>query len=224
MSTAPAHLEDLLVGAVMERLRPELDALRAEVERLRAANDSAVTIPEAARRLGRTVRHVQRCLKDGRLAEAPAVGGVRMVQWVAGIRPALPAPISTPVNDSTTPLRVPDQIAEAVPESQPVVSVRAFERDASGRWDRPLPKWWANPSLPRVGIYFLCDGDAVMYVGQSYGIGKRLRSHAGTRYFTAVFAIACPEEHLDEAERRLIEILKPAWNVAHARYKRYDSP
>jgi hypothetical protein len=74
-------LEDLLVDAVMVRVRPELDALRAELERLRAGREPAVTIPEAARRLGKTVRHVQRCLRDGRLEEAPPVGGVRMVRW-----------------------------------------------------------------------------------------------------------------------------------------------
>lgn len=83
---ASARLEDLLVDAVLERLRPELSAMRAELERLRAANDSTVTIPEAARRLGRTVRHVQRCLRDGRLEEAPSVAGVRMVRWHGATR------------------------------------------------------------------------------------------------------------------------------------------
>lgn len=66
------------VEALIER---RVAPLRAELERLRVANDSQVTIPEAARRLGKTVRHVQRCLRDGRLEEAPAVGGVRMVRW-----------------------------------------------------------------------------------------------------------------------------------------------
>lgn len=72
------------VEALIER---RVAPLRAELERLRVANDSTITIPEAARRLGKTVRHVQRCLRDGRLEEAPPVGGVRMVRWPSAAAP-----------------------------------------------------------------------------------------------------------------------------------------
>ena len=65
-----------------ELIRRAVEPLRLQVERLGADRpDGAVTISEAARRLGRTVRHVQRCLRDGRLEEMAPVAGVRMVRW-----------------------------------------------------------------------------------------------------------------------------------------------
>ncbi|HEX9052333.1 MAG TPA: helix-turn-helix domain-containing protein [Anaeromyxobacter sp.] len=65
-----------------ERIEAAVAPLRAEVERLRvaAASDGMVTQDEAARRLGRTRRTIQRWLKDGRLELVPA-GGARMVRW-----------------------------------------------------------------------------------------------------------------------------------------------
>jgi len=75
-------LEARFAELIRQVVRKELAPLRLELERLRAGRaEPAVTIPEAARRLGKTVRHVQRCLRDGRLEAASPVAGVRMVRW-----------------------------------------------------------------------------------------------------------------------------------------------
>lgn len=77
MAAVERALEELVSSLVEERIAP----LRAELERLRAFADTGpITIPEASRRLGVSVRCVQRWLRDGRL-EAVPVGGVRLVRW-----------------------------------------------------------------------------------------------------------------------------------------------
>jgi excisionase family DNA binding protein len=77
VAAVESALEQMIADAVEARIAP----LRAELERLRAANDSGPVLPaEAARRLGITVRDVHRRLRDGRL-EAVHVGGVRLVRW-----------------------------------------------------------------------------------------------------------------------------------------------
>jgi excisionase family DNA binding protein len=79
---ATAHsLEDLLDQRIAVAVERAVAPLRQELERLRSSNDSAVTIPEAARRLEVTTRAVQRWIRDGRLELAPPAGGVRMVIW-----------------------------------------------------------------------------------------------------------------------------------------------
>lgn len=70
------HLAQIVEAAVARAVEP----LRAEIARLRAANEPQVTIPEAAARLNVTPRAVQRWLKDGRL-ELVQAGGIRMVRW-----------------------------------------------------------------------------------------------------------------------------------------------
>jgi excisionase family DNA binding protein len=74
-------LEEVIAEAVREAVRGELAPVLLRLERMSAAAvPGPVSIEEAARRLGITVRDVQRRLKDGRL-EASFVGGVRMVRW-----------------------------------------------------------------------------------------------------------------------------------------------
>lgn len=70
------------VEAAIER---KLAPLRLELERLRAASAPAlVSIPEAARRLGISLRSAQERAQDGRLP-VEVVGGVRMVRLPAGL-------------------------------------------------------------------------------------------------------------------------------------------
>jgi excisionase family DNA binding protein len=57
--------------------------LRLELERLHSQRETLVSLPEAARRLGVTLRAVQRWAKDGRLDIVP-VGGLRMVRLPDG--------------------------------------------------------------------------------------------------------------------------------------------
>jgi excisionase family DNA binding protein len=77
-------MEEAIGSAVEEAVERAMSRavapLLQELARLRAENDGQITIDEAAARLGKTKRHVQRCLQDGRLEPVQA-GGVRMVRW-----------------------------------------------------------------------------------------------------------------------------------------------
>ncbi len=76
---------DLLTRDDLEKLRDEVAELRLTIERLGGSNSpTLVSLPEAARRLGVTLRAVQRWAKDGRLEVVP-VGGARLVRLPAGL-------------------------------------------------------------------------------------------------------------------------------------------
>jgi hypothetical protein len=66
------------------------------------------------------------------------------------------------------------------------------------------------------GVYFLCDGDEVVYVGQSSCISARLGTHImeGVKKFDhdRVFFLPCPIESLNLIEQHYIETLKPKYN------------
>jgi excisionase family DNA binding protein len=80
MGDAARTMEELIREQVAAEVEARVAPLRAELDRLRTANEGWILIPEAAQRLGVTVRTVQRWLRDGRL-EAERVGPVRMVKW-----------------------------------------------------------------------------------------------------------------------------------------------
>lgn len=74
------------------------------------------------------------------------------------------------------------------------------------------------------GIYFLCDGMEVVYVGQSVAVFNRVSSHM---YLTEgkydykkfdharVYYVPCPKDELTETERYWIRTLRPKYNRAH---------
>ncbi len=64
------------------------------------------------------------------------------------------------------------------------------------------------------GVYFLCDGDNVVYVGQSVEPLQRIGTHRRDRgkQFDRVYFIAVPEFMLDTVERQFIALLKPRHN------------
>lgn len=78
------NVQDAITEAVREAIRKELEPLRLELEKLRGDRATLVPLPEAARRLGVTLRAVQRWVKDGRL-EVIQVGGARMVRLPDGL-------------------------------------------------------------------------------------------------------------------------------------------
>ena len=77
----------------------------------------------------------------------------------------------------------------------------------------------ALPESPRFrGIYFLCDQEAVVYVGQSIDIATRITAHRDkaaigrVKHFDRVFWIECERKDLDWLETFWIEKLKPRDN------------
>lgn len=78
-------LEEAFAEAFAEVLRRELEPLRLEIERLRRGNGTIlVPLPEAARRLGISLRTVQQRAKDGRL-QVEIVAGERMARLPASL-------------------------------------------------------------------------------------------------------------------------------------------
>jgi hypothetical protein len=69
-------------------------------------------------------------------------------------------------------------------------------------------------SDPCCGIYFLMQGESVVYVGQSVDIGARIRSHENeaVKRFDKVFYLPCSEEALDSKENFFIGLYKPRYN------------
>lgn len=66
---------------------------------------------------------------------------------------------------------------------------------------------------PRVsGVYFLCQGDDVLYIGQSVDIHARVLEHRATKQFDRMFFWPTPASELDRVEGALIRILKPVLN------------
>jgi hypothetical protein len=67
------------------------------------------------------------------------------------------------------------------------------------------------------GVYFLCLGKKIMYIGQSVTIGGRVLNHIreGIKDFDRVFFIACPIDKLTEIETALIKHYKPPLNATN---------
>ena len=61
----------------------------------------------------------------------------------------------------------------------------------------------------RTGIYFLCKGQEVVYVGQSRNVLQRLYAHDRSKDFDSVLMMPIPEELLNEIEQHWIERIKP---------------
>lgn len=65
------------------------------------------------------------------------------------------------------------------------------------------------------GIYFLCQNEEVVYVGQSVNAVARVKTHESETcgQFNRMFFLRLPAGQLDEAERRFIRALRPRLNV-----------
>ena len=68
------------------------------------------------------------------------------------------------------------------------------------------------PSMHPPGVYFLCHGNKVVYVGQSINPSARIAQHQADKQFNRVFMI--PTNNLDEVETMYIKKFKPKYNKA----------
>lgn len=73
---------------------------------------------------------------------------------------------------------------------------------------------WPGIDLPPC-VYFLIDGEAVLYIGQSRNLAARLvqHSHNGRQWQRALF-LPIPESELLRVEREWIRTVRPPWNRA----------
>lgn len=75
----------------------------------------------------------------------------------------------------------------------------------------PMSAFYTPP-----GIYFLCLGPEIVYIGQAINVAKRLTSHMGEKDFDSVYFISCHIEQLIPLESSLIRYYKPCLNIAEA--------
>jgi len=64
------------------------------------------------------------------------------------------------------------------------------------------------------GIYFLCNGPELVYIGKAVNVARRLMSHIGEKRFDRVYFISCHIEQMDSLEMALIRYYKPSLNKA----------
>jgi hypothetical protein len=64
------------------------------------------------------------------------------------------------------------------------------------------------------GVYFLCDGSEIVYVGQSVNVANRIADHLNesVKYFDGVYFIPCHLSHLLHLESSMIRYFKPKYN------------
>jgi hypothetical protein len=63
-------------------------------------------------------------------------------------------------------------------------------------------------------VYFLCDGDTVVYVGQTTNLAVRLSSHNNDKTFDRVFFVRCSSEEMGPLETKWIKALRPKYNIS----------
>lgn len=61
-------------------------------------------------------------------------------------------------------------------------------------------------------VYYLWDGDDVVYVGQSTALSHRIRQHLSSKLFDSFSFIRCSIDEMDELEGREIMRLNPKYN------------
>ena len=67
---------------------------------------------------------------------------------------------------------------------------------------------WDNMS----GVYFLVEGDEIVYVGQAVNVYARISQHALTKTFSRYAFVPCKPDMLDRLESLYIHVLRPKLN------------
>jgi hypothetical protein len=77
-----------------------------------------------------------------------------------------------------------------------------------------IPLHKVDRSLKRSAVYFLFDGEVVVYVGQSCDVLRRVGEHIAdqTKTFDAIATVDCINLNRTWLERRYIDLLKPRYN------------
>jgi hypothetical protein len=70
-----------------------------------------------------------------------------------------------------------------------------------------------NISTP-AGVYFLCKGKKIQYIGQAVNVGRRIIDHMneGVKEFDKVYFITCHVKQLSEVEKAFIRYFQPTYN------------
>ena len=66
------------------------------------------------------------------------------------------------------------------------------------------------------GIYFLCQGDEIVYIGQAKNVGSRIADHRGERArkpHDRAFFLRVHPDNLNSVERFFIRRYRPRFNV-----------
>ena len=83
-----------------------------------------------------------------------------------------------------------------------------------------------KPALPKlIGIYFLINGDEIVYVGQSVDIYSRISQHSKDvlKTFDNFYILECPAEHLSILEAHFIFKFHPFLNSTFPTNHAYKS-
>jgi len=69
------------------------------------------------------------------------------------------------------------------------------------------------------GVYFLCKGDDVVYVGKAKQVAVRICTHLAEKNkdfdFEGIWFLPVSIERMGMVEREFIRIIKPKYNIAH---------
>lgn len=103
-------------------------------------------------------------------------------------------------------------------EGRPIADSLKIVVPAPPVFERPPPCIAHLPALQQLprhdyqpGVYFLCKGDAVVYVGQSVCPTSRIGQHAKDKEkdFDRVYMLPVPKSELNDVEAAFIHHLKP---------------
>lgn len=72
----------------------------------------------------------------------------------------------------------------------------------------------STPIPDTSGVYFLIKDEAVVYVGKSTNVHRRIQDHLKQKCFDRINVIECPEAHLLRLEAHYIRSFQPILNVA----------
>ena len=84
----------------------------------------------------------------------------------------------------------------------------------------PHRKKWSTGKIYRPAIYFLFDGDEIVYIGQSINPYSRITQHIKKKKFSHVRFLPCSSRRMNYWEQKLIAKYNPKYNVTHN--KRYN--